>query len=215
MSESPFMSDQAKPTPGHNRSWPEVLAIAFSLLAIGISAWAVRDARQLHQDERASETIDALFEEWDNLSAALTEHWEVAHIGETPDTYYAVRDLLRRALAGLPRSDKVRILMEERGFANRMLAMFEHAHKQWELARLSGDQARLALLDVEMDFWTQVQLRNPRMLWFWSKDGGGLVTQADPPTIPFYNQRVLHDPEHPLTTEPDPVGVVSLDESGS
>jgi len=209
------MSDESKPVHSHNRRWPEVLAIAFSLLAIGISAWAVKDARRLHQDERASETIDALFEEWDNLSAALAEHWEIAHIGEPPDTYYAVRDALRPALADLPHGDKVRILMEERGFANRMLAMFEHAHKQWELARLAGDDTRLALLDTEMDFWTQVAMRNPRMLWLWSEDGGGLVRQADQPTIPFYDQRVLHDPEHPLSVEPDPVGVVSLEDSDS
>ncbi len=202
------MSTEARQVPSGQRTWPEALAIALSLMAIVISAYALIAAREQHQDERSSETLDALFEDWDNLAVALTEHWEIKHIDEPPATYYTVRDQLRLALAPLPEAEQLRVLMLERALAGRMLAMFEHSHKQWLIAREAGDASRLALLDIEMDYWTHVQLRNPRLLWYWSEAGGGLRHQADPPTLPFYDARVLNDPRYPLTVSPDPEGVV-------
>lgn len=202
------MKNKGKIFADSSRSWPEILAIVFSMLAIVISAYSLVAARQQHEDERSSEILDALFEDWDNLAAALAADWEVSHLGEPPETYYAARDLLRESLAGLSNREKLRVIAVERVYAQRIFAMFEHSQKQWQLAVKAGDAARLELMNTEMDFWTRVQLRNPRMLWYWSEDGGGMIWMADAPTIPFYNARVLDDPDFPLTVEPDPEGVV-------
>jgi len=205
------MNNKPKLLANASRSWPEALAIVFSMLAIVISAYSLVAARQQHEDERSSEMLDALFEDWDNLSAALAEDWEVSYLGEPPETYYTARDLLRRTLAGISTEEKLRVLALERVYASRILAMFEHSQKQWQLAVKAGDATRLELMNTEMDFWTRVQLRNPRLLWYWSKDGGGVLWVADQETIPFYDARVLHDPDHPLTYAPDPVGVVQVE----
>lgn len=189
-------------------SWPEIFAIVFSLLAIVISAYSLVSASRQHEDERSSEIMDALFEDWDNLSAALAVDWEVSHLGEPPETYYATRDVLRESLAGLSASEQYRVLAVERVYAQRIFAMFEHSQKQWQLAVKAGDESRLELMNTEMDFWTRVQLRNPRLLWYWSADGGGMIWVADEPTIPFYNARVLDDSDFPLSVVPDAEGVV-------
>jgi len=202
------MKTKAKLFSDTSRSWPEIFALVFSILAIVISAYSLVAARQQHEDERSSEMLDALFEDWDNLSAALAEDWEVSYLGEPPETYYQARDLLRRSLAGLSREEKLRVLAMERVYALRIFAMFEHSQKQWQLAVKAGDSTRLDLMNTEMDFWTRVQLRNPRLLWYWSENGGGGLWAADEPTIPFYNARVLNDPDYPLSYEPDPEGVV-------
>ncbi len=202
------MKTKAKFLANSSRSWPEALAIVFSMLAIVISAYSLVAARQQHEDERSSEMLDALFEDWDNLSAALAEDWEVSYLGEPPETYLTARDLLRKSLAGIPEREKLRVLALERVYAMRIFAMFEHSQKQWQLAVRAGDATRLELMNTEMDFWTRVQLRNPRLLWYWSEEGGGALWAADEPTIPFYNARVLHDPDFPLTYAPDPEGVV-------
>jgi hypothetical protein len=202
------MNNKPKLLANASRSWPEALAIVFSMLAIVISAYSLVAARQQHEDERSSEMLDALFEDWDNLSAAMAGDWEVSYLGEPPETYYEARDLLRQSLAGLSNEEKLRVLTLERVYALRIFAMFEHSQKQWQLAVKAGDATRLGLMNTEMDFWTRVQLRNPRLLWYWSEDGGGGLWAADEPTIPFYNARVLNDPDYPLTYEPDPEGVV-------
>jgi hypothetical protein len=177
-------------------------------LAIVISAYALLAGQRQHEDERSSEILDAIFEDWDNLSVAFTENWEVKHLEEPSATYYQVRDQLQRALAGRSQEERLRVLMLERAMASRLITMFEHAQKQWVLATEAGDGRRLEMLEIEMDFWTQNMLRNPRMLWYWSEAGGVLLHMADPPTVPFYNARVLNDPAHPLTERPDPIGVV-------
>ena len=104
------MENKPEPSNSSNRTWPEAMAIAFSLLAIVISAYALIAGQEQHEDERSSEILDALFEDWDNLSAAFAEDWEIAHLGEPPETYYAVRDDLRRALAGLTTGEQLRVL---------------------------------------------------------------------------------------------------------
>ena len=64
------------------------------------------------------------------------------------------------------------------------------------------------MLREEVEFYAQVQLRNPRLLWFWSDDGGRWIHQADPSTVVFFEDRVLHDPQHPLTVRPDSEGIL-------
>jgi hypothetical protein len=46
-----------------------------------------------HEDERATELLDQIYEDWDQMAAP--ERWEVSHLDEVPATYDHVRDVLR------------------------------------------------------------------------------------------------------------------------
>lgn len=197
------MSNESRKT----RSWlAESVAVVLSVVALLVSAYSLVAARQQHRDERATELIDQIYDDWDQMSAP--DRWEVSHLAEVPATYEAVRDVLRAYATALPIQEKRRLLLLERTTAIRILVAFELALNQWRRAIAIGDLEREEVLDQEIDFYTEVFLRNPRLLWLWAEDGGGLVHQMDPPTVEFYDQRVLRDPDHPLTIEPDPDGIL-------
>lgn len=186
--------------------WPESIAVAMSIIALLVSGYALVAARQQHEDERATELLDQIYEDWDQMAAP--ERWEVSHLNEVPATYEHVRDVLRAYATALPVQEQRRVYLLERTTAIRIFTAFELALNQWRRATEIGDINRREMLDQEIDYYTEVFLRNPRLLWFWSEDGGGLVLQADPPTVDFFEQRVLNDPDQPLTTEPDADGIL-------
>jgi hypothetical protein len=199
-----MMSEQAERHP--NSRWPEVIAVMLSIFAVAISGYALIEARQQHRDERASELIDAVYEDWDEM--AFADYWESSHLTEVPATYEQHRNVLRAYTSGLSEREKYRIHVLERINAGRILANFEKHLNQWRIAVESGDELRSGMLQVELDFYTQEQLRNPRMLWLMAEEGGGLVTWLDPLNVPYYREKVLNDPGRPLTHAPDPDGIL-------
>lgn len=189
-----------------NTRWPEVVAMALSIFAVVISGYALIEGRQQHEDERAAELLDAVYEDWDEL--AFVDYWETSHLNETPATYERARAVLRAYTEGLSQQEKLRIHVLERINAGRIMTSFEHHLNQWRIAVESGDELRSGMLQVELDFYTGEALRNPRMLWLMSDEGGGLMHWLDPPNLPYYEQKVLHNPESPLLQTPDPEGIL-------
>ena len=103
---------------------------------------------------------------------------------------------------------KVEILLAERATANLIFTQFEHPLKQWQMAVDLKDRSRQRILHEEMEFYAEVQLRNPRLLWYWIDEGGGWVHGADPSTIEWMRHNVFNDPELPLAEEPDSDGIL-------
>ena len=192
-----------------NRQWPEWIALGLSILAVLFSGYAVVDGQRQHRDERASELMEMIYADWDKMS--LVDQWEVSHLNEAPETYPAARDRLREYVGSLPRQEQLRIAVQERVNAGRISAFFEHHLNQWRIARQAEDPERLHLLQVELDYWCESQLRNPRMLWLMSSDGGGLADWLDPPNREYYERCVWNDPQHPLQQKPDPEGILPPD----
>ena len=192
--------------PRTSTSWPEGIAVVLSIVALLVSGYSLVEARRQHQDERATELLDQIYRDWDEMSSA--DRWEVSHLVEVPETYEHIRNVLRAYASGLPVQEQRRIYLLERATAIRIFTSFELALNQWRRAVDIGDADRERMLDQEVDFYVETFLRNPRLLWLWSEDGGGVAAQMDPPTIEFYEERVLHDSEHPLAIEPDADGIL-------
>lgn len=197
------MTDKEKTNRGYN--WPELAAFAFSLIAIVISGYSLLEGRWQHRDERNTEVLDFVYDDWGKL--AESDDWRVQHLLEAPDTYYAIRDLARKLTRDFDDKQVAETLLVERSMANRIFTNFEHHLKQWMLAVELGDESRKKVLFEEIEFYAEVQLRNPRLLWFWSADGGGWVSGADPSSVRWYQDNVTGNPDVPLTVEPDAQGI--------
>ena len=150
--------------------------------------------------------LDAIYNDWETLG--LQDDWRVQHLMEAPDSYLPVRNLARRITADLDETEKARVFLAERATANLIFINVEHILKQWFLAQRLNDVSRLGILSEEVEFYSEVYLRNPRLLWLWSADGGNWVSGADPSSIEWYRENVLENPSHPLETEPDPEGIL-------
>ena len=192
--------------PRISTSWPEGIAVVLSIVALLVSGYSLVEAQRQHQDERATELLDQIYEDWDEMSSA--DRWEVSHLVEPPETYEHVRDVLRAYARDLPVQEQRRLYLVERTTGAQVFNAFELTLNQWRRAIAIGDEDREHMLDQELDFYTDVFLRNPRLLWLWSMDGGALELQMDPPTVGFYHERVLNAADSPLTIQPDPAGIL-------
>jgi len=192
------------PPPRISTSWPEGIAVVLSIVALLVSGYSLIVSQRLHQDERATELVHQMYADY--LDLVSPELWEVGHLQEVPANYEASRDFLRAHATALPPEEQRRVYALERTMATRVLTVFELHLRQWERALAIEDEDREDQLRLELDFWAEFALRNPRLLWFW--DEGGLVETMDDPTVEFYDARVLNDPDHPLVQEPDPEGIL-------
>ncbi|GMR12859.1 MAG: hypothetical protein BMS9Abin29_1053 [Gemmatimonadota bacterium] len=199
------MSAEARET-GSSSRWPEAIAVVFSITALLVSGYALVAAQRQHQDERTTELLDQIYENWDLM--ASPDLWEVSHLNEVPETYEHTRDVLQAYASKLPLQEQRRLYLLERATAMRILSAFELTLNQWRRAVSIGDSDRKEMLDQEIDFYAETFLRNPRLLWLWSEDGGQLSLSMDPPSIEFYQRRVLNDPTKPLSVEPDKDGIL-------
>lgn len=199
------MTSSPEAGPSSSR-WPEAIAVLLSVLAVLVSGYSLVVGQRQHRDERATELLDRIYADWEQMAAP--ENWEVSHLSEVPATYEQVRDVLRAYAEALPLQQQRRVYLLERTTASRIFTAFELTLNQWRRAVAIGDRDRKRMLDQEIDFYVDEFLRNPRLLWLWSKDGGGLESSMDPPTIEFYHRRVLEDPDRPLTTKPDAEGIL-------
>ena len=186
----------------------EILAIFFSLVAIVISGYSLHIGKKQHEDLSAAETLDRLYSELNDIVGSSIDAWEVRHLDETPQTYYQTRDLIRTLTKDLSDEEKTKILLKERATANLIFISFEHHLKQWNLAKHSKDNTRLLMMQEEMDYYANLYLRNPRLLWYWSEEGGDWKSSSDPSTIEFYENQVLNNPEKPLNDQPDKEGIL-------
>lgn len=78
--------------PRISTSGPEGIAVVLSIVALLVSGYSLVEAQRQHQDERATELLDQIYEDWDEMSSA--DRWEVSHLVEPPETYEHVRDVL-------------------------------------------------------------------------------------------------------------------------
>ena len=105
------MTDPEMPHAGSSR-WPEVLAIAFSLVTMAISAHALLAGQRQHEDERSTEILDAVYEDWAQPTTA--DSCDVLYHVEVPSTYTRARDLARALTAKMSEAEKIEILVRER-----------------------------------------------------------------------------------------------------
>lgn len=200
------MDEKVSQGSGSSR-WPESIAVILSIVALLVSGYALVAAKQRHQDERTTELLDQMYKDYDRL--ALVDRWEVSHLAEAPETYEQTRDVLRAHAVSPPAEEQLRLYMLERTTAIQIFTAFELRLKQWWAAAIVvGDLGRKSLLDEEMDFYADIYLRNPRLLWFWSDKGGRIVQTMDPPAVEFYNGPVLGNTDLLVTQTPDPDGIL-------
>lgn len=82
------------------------------------------------------------------------------------------------------------LLLEERMLADRIFTMFERTLYLKRLAEDNGDVRREKFLDEVLGYYTGRLLLNPRLLWYWSKDGGRLLEHYETTTIEYYNNAI-------------------------
>jgi len=182
------------------------LATVISVLALIVSGLSAYYSLASHKDVSGIETIRKEYEFYYEFERLEIENWQLSHIFALPEWYDENIKLVSSSLTTLDAGKRAELLLKERAIARFIFTNFEEIMYESRHARQVGDSERAAFLEEVLDYFTDRLLRNPRLLYQWSPDGGKLAADFESDTRKYYDERVLHNSKLPLTQKPDPLG---------
>jgi len=185
----------------------EFYAIVLSIGAFAMSAYSVFIVVRQHEDERTAEFTQTLYERVQEINVLKLEHWELGHIFEIPEDYEKTRDRLRLAVKDGSDAERIKLIETEKSIAAMHYITFEELFYNLSLAIQSGDRTRQQIVEETIGYYTNGVLRNPRVLWLSSPEGGNIASHLNPDSYAYYREAVLENEEFPLTVQPDPYGL--------
>jgi len=172
----------------HLRAKPvEIAAIIISCIALFLSIGVFVRVPAQHSDVLTSSMIRETYSEFLDFMDRRAQYPLQSHLFALPDTYSIVK---AQVIQAMDANDISTPLLQERAVAQRQFIMFEHAFYQWTQARNRGDATRAQFLKEVLDYFTGRLLRNPRLVWYWSPEGGNLGSHCESSTIDYYNKTV-------------------------
>lgn len=186
-----------------------IVTIVISLLALGISGLSYSQSLSSHKDISGAETIGRQYGFYYEFSRMEVENWQIGHIFALPDWYNESVRQISSSLKSTEPTKRAELLLKERAIARFILTNYEEIFYQWKHAKSVGDTQRAGFLEEVLNYFTGRLLRNPRLLYYWSEDGGKLAADFEPETRKHYEEHVLRNYNLPLTQKPDPLGPFS------
>ena len=180
----------------------DILALA----AIMISALSIWFSLRTHIESSASQTVWSQYEHFAKILQAHIDHSQLGHLFTVPASYEMVLKQVTDSIKDLSPQEKMRLQLQERSMADYIFNEFEQSFYQISRVRPRFDSRSRKFYGEVLNYFTNTLLRNPRLLYYWSQDGGQLCFNYEPSTIEFYEAAVLNNPSLPLKFAPDAMG---------
>lgn len=162
-----------------------------SFIAISISVISLNKDPQRHSDILTSENIREVYADFLEMVDLRINYPKQSHLFCTPETYFDVRNTIESSLSPLVSVSEISDLkLQERAVANRIFTQFEQVFYLEIQAEENDDKSRADFLKEVLDYYTTRLLKNPRLLWYWSNEGGNLKTQYEVKTIKYYESNI-------------------------
>jgi len=160
------------------RRYLRILSAASTLLSIvaviiGIYSFILSLSFRRH--DIAFEVVPKLYDKYYEMYKVQLEHPYLGHMFASPDRYAEVARASAMGMTGASDQDKAKYWLEERAVADFIWTYYEQLLFQWYATR---DEERNFLVRV-LNYLEDILLRNPRLVWWWYKDGGGLETSYE------------------------------------
>lgn len=170
----------------------DYISLVIAFIAAGIALFALFETKSQHSDQSYSELIRESYSDFVELTDLQVNNWQVAYLFSLRDRYCEVRNLASLSLDLKTHPHKAaEILLKEQGTADKIFTMFEHAYYQWAHAKNVEDETRTKFLEEVLNYYTRRLLRNPRLIWYWSKDGGNLRKHFEDVVRRYYQSKVI------------------------
>jgi hypothetical protein len=118
------------------------------------------------------------YERYYEIDRIELEYPHLTHMFVTDDKYEQIKALVRKAAADLNEAKASAYVLQERAVADFILSYYEQNLVLWDN---TGDKEYQFIKDI-IEYFEGRLLRNPRLVWWWQKDHGGLETSYDPDT---------------------------------
>ncbi len=156
--------------------------LAISFIAIILSLISINKEPKRHSDILTSETVAGMYSELANMTKIQAEHPLQSHLFINHAGY---NEMVKMIKARNINPDPKQVLVE-RAIANRIFNHFAQVVFSYEQARTSGNLHRIKLTNRIRSYYASHLLKNPRLLWYWDKNGGNLSAMQNFHTRKYY-----------------------------
>jgi len=181
-------------------------ATVISSIALIVSVFSAYENQSARRDVSGTEMIQRQFGILYDFSRLEIENWQMSHMFAQPEWYEDVSRSVAASVSPLDSAKQAELLIKERAIARIIFTHFEESLYQSKQAKNAGDTERANFEQLALDYYTENLLRNPRLLYMWSKNGGKLDADFEQDTRKYYEDHVLHNTSLPLLQSPDLAG---------
>jgi hypothetical protein len=135
----------------------------------------------------AFEVIPKSYERYYDAHKIELQHPHLTHLFVTYDQYQRVKDMVIRCTRDIDDEKRISYLLQERTVVDLLMTYYEQITFQWESTR---DKERKFVKGI-IDHFEMRVLRNPRLIWWWQAECGGLETAYDDETRKRWQDKVL------------------------
>jgi hypothetical protein len=167
-----------------------MLSVISLLLSIGTATYAVIAARKVSHREVTAAVIADFYSSMRSLTEIQLQEWRLAHLFEVADNYKSVVASLRRVAPPAGDVEAVELQLKERAAALTVFGLYEHVVYQFNEATRAGDHLRTVFLNDAACYFTERLLRNPRLMYLWSRNGGNLECEFEAETRAHYRSKI-------------------------
>ena len=154
--------------------WKPDAGTITGVLALVFSVYSIVLTNQQYSDSEGTALINETYATYHALHARRMDTVEISHIVCSPEEYPRVVALVREAASDASAADRARMQLRENAMAQDLFAQFEQTIYLHHNAVALGEKERARFLQDTLDYFSNVLLRNPRLVWMWSPGGGNL-----------------------------------------
>jgi hypothetical protein len=126
----------------------------------------------------------------------------------SPAGYYVRKKLVETGIAGMPASERAKLLLQERAVALYIFTAYEETYFHWDSAVKNNDKDLSSLLAANLVAFNDT-LCNSRLLWYWSNPEDPLRLYFSKNINAYYERTVAKK----CDVTPDPQGPITLSAS--
>jgi len=184
------------------------MSIITSVLALTISLISLSYTYMSSRETSASDAVKSSYSIFLDMAKIEQQNSRIMHVFTLSNTYPSVVAKVKLATKDLTLAERSQLVLAERSLAEYIFTTFEYSLYEHKVAVDFHDNAKAQFLKEVLDYFTARLLRNPRLLYYWDKKGGGLSTLYEDWTNAYYDSHVLHDKQLPLLENPDASGPI-------
>lgn len=173
-----------------------ILGMITGGLALTVSIISAYSSYRYHVDSTEVQLISSTYNTFYDLNKKQADNSELSHMFVSPEDYKQTAKLVTQSVGILTPEKRAAYLLKEKGISFYIFTAFEQTFYQYQAAVNFGDKKRSEFLKAVLDYFTGRLLRNPRLLYYWDKNGGNVSQYYETETKKYYEDNVPNNPKN-------------------
>lgn len=164
-----------------------MISVSLSVLSLTLSLLVAYVTYRNRKRDVPFDVVPKAYERYYDMNKIELQYPHLTHLFVTYDKYESVKSIVCAAVANAEQEKLESYLLQERAVVDLILSYYEQIKYQWKYTR---DSEREFVKGI-IEYFEGRLLRNPRLVWWWQDECGGLETSYEKYTRDEWRTRVF------------------------